>query len=880
MERLTMTSRTLRFYVLLASTLFAAPASGQSTYIWDNSNSIWESADSWTAGSGYPGLVSSDIADFNPQSVTTGTFFQPKVTIALSLQTITIANRYDLGNYSFTSNGITTDKLILSSNAVGSGLSLRGIGTTTFNGPSIEGFNTTQLATISIGSSTILKLTGTSMANTNVGPTSVLSGTLLIDNATTNTLTRFAIGANKLSLQGSGKFSLNANAAGGTIAVQSQVGSTFGLLSFQSGNSTVEINISSTPMGQTILVFGGYERFNPGATVNFVLNAPAGVTLGGSGANDPLIRFLQQTNLTNNAILKANTAGGGGGNATALAFVNGTDFAAWNTARQTVIALAATAVNSSTLSGQTTGNFSFTPNAGGTTTLTNNSKMTSLKLNITSATETTLNLGAFNLQTTGLLLPGLNSYSIIGTTGALFDGTSGTGIKNVYVTQALTVLSIGAVVPFSPTQFNFPIAKSGAGILELAGSVDQMNLSGQAIFLNEGVFRAALGVNLGVNNVIQFRGGVLEISNGATFSRSLGSVAAGSVNWDVGTGNGGGGGFSAINQNAIINIGSGASLIWADANFVQDGFALKFGAVASNRTVIWQNNLQLDSLAPGAYAVREINVTKGTGGSADLTQFVGVITGSSSTDLLKTGTGILVLANSTGNTYAGNTLVSAGTLQLSNTDSATSATGTGSIVVAQGAVLTGTGYAAPGASKNVIVLSGGIVAAGSPTGVLTISAPVVLKDGSVFRWNLDNIAPDPRVANSGLSNLMDKQSELIILGAGNTLTLGAITFQIREVSTPSFTNNETYSWLVASADSGVTLGVVTFDLTNASTFTAYGGASHLFLVAQGDGVYLNFTAAPEPSWIMMFAAVALMAGGLRNKWLRSQASEMKAPGLT
>jgi autotransporter-associated beta strand protein len=845
--------------ILLAA---AATARGQTTYAWTNAGTAWNDPAAWATLSGpgtqYPGFAADDIAEFVPQ-VGGLTATNPVVGGAFGFQQLVVGNTPALGTTTFTGSGTIT----LSTAAPLGGLTVRGLGTTTFAGPSIAGAGASNFAVLAVGHGAGLTLTGSSVANANIGSAAVQGGTLTVDNAGTNTLNRLSLGGNNLYLLDGGTLDYRANPAGGTAALST---STTGL-NFTSGDTTVRITLAAAPTGQTVLQFGGYTRgLMTGSTVNFVLAAPAGVTLGGAGATDPRVTFTSNSNLTDGQLLLANSFGGAGGNARGLAFVNGTDFAAWNSARQTVVAVAATPKSSSTLSGTgTTGNVVFTPDAaGGTTTLTagTNTATSSIKLDVP-AGQTTLDLGSFTLNTIGLLLPGPNDYAITGGSAArLFGGTGGTGNKIVYVTQPTTTLSVGVSM-----SFNFPVTKSGPGTLALTGTTDQLSLSTtdptRAVYLNGGVLRAAPGVNFGTNNVLEFRGGVLEITNGGTYTRPVGT-AVGAVNWNLTTNtfDAGSGGFSAVTQDVTINLGgTGTTLTWGDStgSFVQDGSALLFGSPTSSRTVTWQNPLALDAGTPGVYAAREIGVTRGTGTAADRTSLTGLVTGSSSTDLMKSGTGVLELARPGGNTYAGNTLVFAGTLLASNTTAGTSATGTGAVTVGSGGTLAGTGFVAPQGGKRVTVLAGGTLAPGNPTGLLTVTAPVNLAAGATLAWTLADPTPSSAAANSGTSSPAGLRSQLAVGGAGNTVTAGGLTFRITETTTPTFVPGQTYSWLVADTGATPTLGAVTFDLSAAPDFARYGGASALSLQPSGTAVYLNFTPVPEPQAVLVVAAVVTVA---------------------
>jgi autotransporter-associated beta strand protein len=98
------------------------------------------------------------------------------------------------------------------------------------------------------------------------------------------------------------------------------------------------------------------------------------------------------------------------------------------------------------------------------------------------------------------------------------------------------------------------------------------------------------------------------------------------------------------------------------------------------------------------------------------------------TDIQKIGSGIWTLSGS--NSYAGDTLVSAGTLLVNN--SAGSGTGYGNLTIAGGATLGGNGII----GSDTTVSDGATLAPGNPTGTLTISNNLTLNDNSILQFTL------------------------------------------------------------------------------------------------------------------------------------------------
>ena len=292
------------------------------------------------------------------------------------------------------------------------------------------------------------------------------------------------------------------------------------------------------------------------------------------------------------------------------------------------------------------------------------------------------------------MLDGPADYAITGT-GAFGNAST----SYIYVNNPKTTLSTS--LTFNGTS---PVVFAGPGVVNLTGAANQNALSNSTrLNLAGGVLRAdnaQLGFAAGPG-VISFGGGVLEIAGGtngggtntgtADFTRPLGTLSTGGVTWTAATGESGSGGFSAYGSAASVNLGGQtAGLTWnVTPNFVADGNALKFGSQFSNAPLTFQNPIALDAGTAGTYVAREINVTAGPGpgiapgATGDKTLLTGGLSGSSSADLIKTGTGTLVLAAADAST--GRTIVEAGTLAVTKSLA-------GPVVVAPGGTLTaGTG---------------------------------------------------------------------------------------------------------------------------------------------------------------------------------------------
>jgi autotransporter-associated beta strand protein len=172
--------------------------------------------------------------------------------------------------------------------------------------------------------------------------------------------------------------------------------------------------------------------------------------------------------------------------------------------------------------------------------------------------------------------------------------------------------------------------------------------------LHDGALRAGHTNALGTTG-INFWGGVLELG-AADLSRTLASDAGGNsgkISWRLQSPGPCDGGFSAYGGDRSVTLDAGATLTWGSTpGFVSSGRIIIFGSIQSNAKLTFQNPIDLNG------AVRTIQVNDNTNSTADRAVMAGVLSGTGSSGVTKTGDGTLFF-NAT-NTYSGITTVSAG----------------------------------------------------------------------------------------------------------------------------------------------------------------------------------------------------------------------------
>lgn len=494
-------------------------------------------------------------------------------------------------------------------------------------------------------------------------------GNLILDNTAGNVpfgrLRDGSADSSTVEAVGGGTLTLIGNAANGTSETTGrlQIGSGSNP---RSGHLTLSI-VHNSATAATELIFQDYSRNQTAvqqfATVDFTATNGAGtvLTLGQSGSN-PRFRFITGSPLINS--LMSTTAGA---SSVGWATVNGKDFASYDTTNGVIATT--TAPWTTTL----------LPSANALVTADASTPATSAPYAVNSikiaptAVGQKLNIaGAGNLATTAILLVGGIDFLISSTSSG---GIAGGAPRFFNVESA--VLTVDAPLA-EPAQ---PVVKTGKGTLVLNNSANATVTATTSI--NKGVLRAQTAASLPAGE-LRFRGGVLEIGGGATFSRSV-NFGPGSVNWSgiVSDGLGGGtpvdddrgsGGFAAFGADASVDLNApGADLIrWEDNGFVRSSYSLIFGSPTATHRITWVDSLSLTATAANPanvnYNAREIRVIDNPATTGDWARITGSISGSAQNDLIKTGNGTLELAGT--NTYPGATFIQEGTLLITGSSTA------------------------------------------------------------------------------------------------------------------------------------------------------------------------------------------------------------------
>ena len=397
------------------------------------------------------------------------------------------------------------------------------------------------------------------------------------------------------------------------------------------------------------------------------------------------------------------------------------------------------------------------------------------------------------------------------------------------------------------------LSKNGTGLLILAPTVSGVpspNTYGgvQGTVINGGVLQADDGMGIPAGAMIYVQAaGTLQNNTAYTFTRTIGPtpVGAGNFNWAVGAT------LSAGPADFTINIGgASAGVICGAAAAVNTvPTTMNLNSIYSAAKLDFQNPINLSNLALTVQVIDNADTTN------DYAVLSGVISSTTpaSGSLVKTGGGLLVLPQT--ETYAGNTTISAGSLQL-GTGGTTGMVG-GNLLVnsttpnarlpfalvvnrsdsfTYAGVISGAGtFKKTGGSGTVMTL----------TGNCTISGLTTLDSGNGLQFGNGGTTggyTTGAILNNGTlaanrTDLMAAQSG-IISGTGTVTQLGTGTWVLTGANT--YSGDTTISAGYLQANSGTGLSNNSFLKIDGGVLQANGAAAVSFtraLAASGAGKF-------------------------------------------
>lgn len=575
----------------------------------------------------------------------------------------------------------------------------------------------------------------------------------------------------------------------------------------RAGNQTSTVTAASLTMGAA-------------SSLNVIYNSTAGV-------NTSLI-------FTTAPALTATTNNGNASGFVRGAFLNGVNFATHGGAGTPIVAFTDYTTGASA---GINGNIN---NVTNTNTVLIDSAMTNQTLsgNVTAVAfkidgAQTITATGFGLtSTSGVFLKmGAGTATI---TGGTVTGSGGTDYL-FYVEHG--TLAISSTFTFPTGTDNF--TKAGAGVLDLTGAGTWVSgIGSREVHPAEGVLRltrAQAGAG-GTGLNIHFAGAVVEVVGDSTDVTAALGISNGNYDWLTN----GNGGFAAKSMDVGINIGSLSTLTWGSTtNFVSNGRALLFNSATADAKVNFKNPLSLGTTANQMW-FREVNVVTGSSAAA-YAELSGVISGTNQYHLLKTGAGRLDLTNAA-NTYAGETIVHSGTLNVNGTLQSLPAPSHGQVSVYANATLGGTGTI----NRPVTIELGGTLAPGVGVGTLTINGVTSLQSGSNFAVELNGTS-----FGSQYDQLVIGPSGSISLS--NTVLTGSVGFAPLATDMFFIIDNQSSNAVVGTFSGGstVVLGGYVF---NVSYLGDFGTTS---LEGGNDVVLYGAAPVPEPHHIFLLAATFL-----------------------
>ena len=566
-----------------------------------------------------------------------------------------------------------------------------------------------------------------------------------------------------------------------------------------------------------------------------------------------------------------------------------------------------TSTSSGTISGGALGTGSISLNDGGT--LEDSGTFITLANSLAvSGTVTFASTGAGSLTFDGSTLITPSTFQITGTTNmvtnnnvTIADSVSNSGNYNLIKSGSGTLFLTGSgsssgtgstTVTAGALVIN-DASNLGSGTVTLSGSTSLQYTGGtgtftQAITVSSGsgtLINSGFGTVLTLNGTLNIDGSTLTVTGTSTNSRFVisGPITGPSSNSNINFKGGRIGLTSTSTYNGSTSLIGGDLLLLGIDNALPNGTALIFGATGesgfSNQLDLLGHSITVSSLSmlgtdsSFIYSSNGSATTPAISGTPSATTGNLTVNLASGTDsyggglgviapgnfsLTKSGTGTLALTRATGNIYTGGTIVTAGTLTISNTRG--SATGTGTINISSGAALTGSGTI----TSTHIAISGNLqpgMGGSDTTGIMTLTST------STAAFTSANLVFNLNATTPGQSNELVLNATPSVLFTTSTLTLNLLN------GTPSSGISEYTLMTSTTTGSGVGGSVFGGDISYDSstgiisglnlTFNTSGySASYLKLVSNGSGGYnldVEIQAVPEPgSWMLLLGSLGLL----------------------
>jgi len=496
--------------------------------------------------------------------------------------------------------------------------------------------------------------------------------------------------------------------------------------------------------------------------------------------------------------------------------------------------------------------------SGGTTiTLPNGSQLARLLISNTSTSGVTLTAGSLNFTgsgTSGAIeqIAGISSTNFTINSNIEFSGNSGGTFRQFYLRGTGGTVGIGGNVTISNLSSNSTylvdienssgsssFTQSSLSVISGTGTINyhqflRTNASAQTITLN-----GANTFTLNAANYIRYEGagGTLALGSATALGNSANQLNIGAA-----------GTLNTVNSRSVLL--TGEFTVANNVRLFSGAGTTTIGGSNSSGRSIWSGTVQVDRATIVGETGNTTRLTAAVGGTVE---FSGVVsTGTSGAAgaagaIEKVGGGTVILSRSSGNSYTGGTIVSAGTLLVNNTTGSASGLGTGSVAVNAG-ILGGTGIIAPGTGNSIAVQNGAFLAPGDSTtgngiGTLVVnggntSSPLLtLSSGAKLSFQLGSALSSDKLNfwnfSTGDFVLDSNVIDVTLLAGATTGTYNLFNF---------FSGLNT--GLTAS---GISSGLSLNFLNGGEGSLSYGTTGQINLV---------LTAVPEP------AAWVLVAGGL------------------